>query len=157
MTMNKENKIEFKPIGIIHSPFKKPGEAPTSTNRGEGVEGTIELYPEYQQGLADLDGFSHITLVFYLHLSEGYNLMVTPHLDHRKRGLFATRSPHRPNPIAVSVVRLLKIEGTTLHIAGLDMLDGTPLLDIKPYIPRGEKDNFVKIGWLEGKIDRHRK
>jgi len=151
------DKIEFKPIGIIHSPYKRPGEAPPSTRGGNGIEGTIELSPEYEQGLSDLDGFSHITLVSYLHLSDGFNLMVTPHLDNEKRGLFATRAPRRPNPVAVSVVRLLKIEGTTLHIADMDMIDGTPLLDIKPYVPRGDKDNDVKIGWLEGKLDKHHK
>jgi tRNA-Thr(GGU) m(6)t(6)A37 methyltransferase TsaA len=145
-------KIQLTPIGVIHSPFKSPDQAPASARRGKGIAGTIEIYPEYKEGLADLDGFSHIVLVFYMHLSKGYSLKVVPNLDSRLRGLFATRAPRRPNPIGVSVVRLEKIEGTTLYVSDMDMVDGTPLLDIKPYVPDSEKRENVKIGWLSGKL-----
>lgn len=149
--------IPFKPIGVIHTPFKEPKDTPRSPAMGENVNGMIELYPEYEEGLADLDGFSHIQVIFFLHRSVDYKLKVVPPLDDKPHGLFATRSPHRPNPIGISIVRLLRIEGTTLHIADLDMLDGTPLLDIKPYIPRRDRDADIRIGWLEGKIDKHRR
>ncbi|PKK82385.1 MAG: tRNA (N6-threonylcarbamoyladenosine(37)-N6)-methyltransferase TrmO [candidate division Zixibacteria bacterium HGW-Zixibacteria-1] len=149
--------IQFKPIGVIHTPFNEPKDTPRSSAMGEGAEGTIELYPEYLQGLTDLEGFSHLEVVFYLHRSADYKLMVIPPLDDRPHGLFATRSPHRPNPVGISIVRLVRIEGITLHIADLDMLDGTPLLDIKPYVPRRSKDTNIRIGWLEDKIDKDKR
>ena len=117
----------------------------------EGVTGTVEVEPPYARGLKDLEAFSHIILLFHMHLSKGYELEVVPFLDVVKRGLFSTRAPRRPNAIGLSVVRLLKVEDTILHISGLDIVDGTPLLDIKPYVPKFEKADGVRIGWLTGK------
>jgi len=147
-------KIEFQPIGIIHSPFKEQKGTPIQPKRGKGISGRIELYPEYKEGLDALDGFSHIILIYHLHLSKGYSLKVTPYLDNVLRGLFATRAPRRPNPIGLSVVKLDKIEGTTIHILNLDIINGTPLLDIKPYVPDFDENEDIKIGWLMGKSNQ---
>jgi tRNA-Thr(GGU) m(6)t(6)A37 methyltransferase TsaA len=151
------NKIEFHPIGIIHSPFKEQKGTPIQPKRGKGVSGRIELYPEYKEGLDDLDGFSHIILIYHLHLSKNCSLKVIPYLDDVQRGLFATRAPRRPNPIGLSVVQLDKIEGATLHISDLDIIDGTPLLDIKPYVPDFDENESIKIGWLTGKSRQAKK
>ncbi len=147
-------KIEFSPIGIINTPFKEPKGAPIQPRRSRGAEGTITIRPEYVEGLADLDGFSHIILLYHLHLSTGFNLKVVPFLDTVKRGLFATRAPRRPNPIGLSVVRLEKIEGAVLHIKDVDMVDGTPLLDIKPYVPTFDDTVEFRTGWLENAARR---
>ncbi len=114
-----------------------------------GVKGTVEVFEEYRPGLRDLDGFSHIILLYHFHRSQGYNLSVTPFMDSEPRGLFATRAPKRPNPIGLSVVQLDKIEGGMLHIQNVDILDGTPLLDIKPYVPDFDVAAGVRTGWLE--------
>lgn len=148
------NPIQFRPIGIIHSPFNEAKGAPIQPKRAKGVAGTIELFPEYKEGLADLDGFSHIILIYHFHLSQGYSLKVKPFLDNTLRGLFATRAPRRPNQIGVSVVRLDRVEGTTLHISNLDIVDGTPLLDIKPYVPHFDKEEEIRIGWLTGRTKK---
>jgi tRNA-Thr(GGU) m(6)t(6)A37 methyltransferase TsaA len=118
---------------------------------GRGIEGKIEIFEQYVRGLKDLDGFSHIILLFHLHKSKGYSLEVVPYLDDKKRGLFATRAPRRPSPIGLSVVRLKRIEGNVIYIEDIDMLDGTPLLDIKPYVPAFDDPQDIRIGWLEGK------
>jgi tRNA-Thr(GGU) m(6)t(6)A37 methyltransferase TsaA len=145
--------IEFKSIGTIHTPFKDLEGMPIQPIGARGVKGQIELEKEYEGGLKDLDGFSHIILIYHLHLCNGHLLEVKPFLDTQKRGIFATRSPKRPNQIGISVVRLEKIEGSTLHIQDVDVVDGTPLLDIKPYIPHFDKheDDNVSIGWFEDK------
>ena len=117
----------------------------------KGISGTIDLDAEYADGLKDLQGFSHIILVYDFHRSEGYSLQVTPFLDDTQRGLFATRAPRRPNSIGISVVRLEKIDGTMLHISNVDILDGTPLLDIKPYVPDFDGAENIRTGWLEDK------
>ena len=118
----------------------------------------IEVYPEYEEGLADLDGFSHILILSYFHLSEGYKLKVVPFMDTVKRGLFSTRAPRRPNPIGLSVTKLERIEGNKVYIRGVDMVDGTPLLDIKPCVPHlYPSPDEVRMGWLEGKTDRMRR
>ncbi len=110
---------------------------------------------EYEEGLNDLIGFSHIILIYHLHLSNGYSLRVKPFIDNVKRGVFATRAPKRPNPIGISVVRLENIEGTKIYISDVDIIDGTPLLDIKPYIPNFDnRDDEIRIGWLEEKQDK---
>ena len=128
------DKVCYKPIGIIHSPFKEPKEAPVQPSMGKDIEGKVEIFPEYTQGLKGLDGFSHIILICHLHLSKKAPLLLKPHKGERKRGVFATRSPDRPNPIGISVVRLVKIKDNFLFIKDIDMVDGTPLLDIKPYL-----------------------
>lgn len=145
--------ITLHPIGYIYTPFKDPKDAPIQPRRGKGVKGRIKLLPEFAEGLADLDGFSHIYLLYYLHLIENCKLRVVPFLDDTPRGLFATRAPCRPNPIGLSVVRLTKIEGSTLYIEDLDMVDGSPLLDIKPYVSEFDDIADNRIGWLTGKTD----
>jgi tRNA-Thr(GGU) m(6)t(6)A37 methyltransferase TsaA len=130
---------------------------PVQSSGGQDVKGVVEIDPEYAQGLEDLDGFSHLLLVYHLHLSGGYKLKVIPFLDTVERGLFSTRAPRRPNPIGVSVVRLERVEDGKLHIRGIDMVDGTPLLDIKPCVPHlYPSPDEVRMGWLEGKTDRFR-
>ena len=116
---------------------------------GSGVQGTVEVFKEFQAGLKDLDGFSHIILLYHLHRSEGFELEVTPFLDTVKRGLFATRAPKRPNPIGLSIVRLIGIDGGLLRIENVDIVDGTPLLDIKPYVPEFDGQTDIRTGWLE--------
>jgi tRNA-Thr(GGU) m(6)t(6)A37 methyltransferase TsaA len=119
-----------------------------------GVTGTIEIDPRYREGLADLDGFSHIILIYHFHLSEGYALLVKPFLDENLRGVFSTRAPRRPNPLGLSVVRLVKVEGSTLYVENMDIVDGTPLLDIKPYVPDLDGITAARTGWLSGKAAR---
>ncbi len=145
--------IEFKSIGTIHSPFKDLEGMPIQPVGAREIKGEIVINDEYKDGLKDLDGFSHIILIYHLHLSKEYKLEVKPFLDTEKRGIFATRAPNRPNPIGISVVRLEKIEGNKIYISDVDMVDGTPLLDIKPYIPHFDKnkDDKLTIGWFEEK------
>lgn len=144
--------ITLTPIGVIHSPFKEPKGTPIQPKHSKRIHGTIELLPEFTEGLADLDGFSHIILLYLMHLSKEFKLTVTPFLDNKQRGVFATRAPRRPCPIGLSVVRLDKIENGVLHITNVDMVEGTPLLDIKPYIPPFEDVTDIRIGWLEDKV-----
>ena len=146
--------VVFKPIGVIHTPFPHPKGAPIQPSRSSHMKGWIELSPEFIPGLSDLDGFSHITLLYHFHLSEGFDLAVIPYLDTQLRGLFSTRAPRRPNAIGLSVVRLAGIEGGTIHIEDVDMVDGTPLLDIKPFVPAFEDPDSYQLGWLEGKTHR---
>ena len=148
-------KIEYQPIGVIHTPFKQRQGMPIQPSRGRGVRGIVEVAPEYANGLADLEGFSHIVLIYHFHRSQGFDLRVTPFLDTEKRGLFATRAPRRPNAIGLSVVRLLGIEGNRIEVQNLDILDGTPLLDIKPYVTEFDHRTEVREGWLEGVKDRN--
>ncbi|RKX27609.1 MAG: tRNA (N6-threonylcarbamoyladenosine(37)-N6)-methyltransferase TrmO [Candidatus Zixiibacteriota bacterium] len=147
-------KIELNPIGVIHTPFKEPKGVPIQPKSSSGTRGTIELFPEYIAGLTDLDGFSHIILLYFMHLTKGFKLTVTPFLDDKPRGLFATRAPHRPCSIGLSIVRLDRIEENVLWISNVDMVEGTPLLDIKPYVPPFEDITDIRIGWLEGKAQK---
>jgi tRNA (adenine37-N6)-methyltransferase len=144
--------VTFKPIGIIRSPFMDPEGMPIQPSGAQGVAGTVELEQEFSGGLKDLDGFSHIVLVYHFHLSRGYSLEVKPFLDDVLRGVFATRAPRRPNAVGLSVVRLLGIEGSTLHIQDVDIVDGTPLLDIKPHVPEFDCRQAARIGWVTGKV-----
>lgn len=146
--------IRYKPIGIIKSPFKEPKGTPIQPSAANGVEGVVEVFPEYADGLKDLEGFSHIILLYHFHLSKEASLEVTPFMDEQGRGVFATRAPSRPNPIGISVVRILKKEENVLHIRDVDVVDGTPLLDIKPYVPEFDLKDAVKIGWLEKGIHK---
>jgi tRNA-Thr(GGU) m(6)t(6)A37 methyltransferase TsaA len=150
----KPDDIYFKPIGIIHSPFKDVHGMPIQPAGAKGVEGTIEIEPEYIDGLRDIEGFSHIILIYYFHLSGAYCLLVKPFLDDTLRGVFSTRAPKRPNPIGLSIVRLVKVEGSILHIENVDIIDGTPLLDIKPYVPELDGIKAARTGWLSGKADK---
>jgi len=153
---------KLKPIGIIHTPYKKDGEVPFQAYKSKDV-GKIEVFKEYEEGLKDIEGFSHLIILYEFHKSvkrsvkkehylESRGLLVKPYLDGTSRGLFATRSPNRPNPIGLTIVELLERRGNILKVAGIDMLDGTPLLDIKPYVPAFDRKTNVKIGWLEGKL-----
>ena len=142
-------KIEFTPIGIIHSPFKALEGMPIQPAGAAGIKGTVEVFKEFHTGLNDLDGFSHIILLYHFHRSRGFNLHVVPFLDSTPRGLFATRAPKRPNPIGLSIVQLDRIDGGMLYIQNVDILDGTPLLDIKPYVPEFDAQANVRTGWLE--------
>ena len=146
--------IRYRPIGVIYSPFKQTKGMPIQPAGARGVAGTVEVIPEYGDGLKDLDGFSHIFLLYHFHLSQGYSLMVKPYLDDSLRGVFATRAPRRPNPIGISVVRLVGIEGCTLHIEDLDIADPTPLLDIKPFVPEFDSREVERTGWLAGKAEK---
>ncbi|MDF0534883.1 tRNA (N6-threonylcarbamoyladenosine(37)-N6)-methyltransferase TrmO [Shewanella yunxiaonensis] len=142
-------KIEYSPIGIIHSPFLQQAGTPVQPSRANNAEGHIELLPQFLEGLEDLQGFSHIVLLCHLHQCNGFQMKVTPYLDDNQRGLFATRSPRRPNPIGLSVVELLSIDNNILHIRNLDLLDGTPVLDIKPYVGEFDQRAGARFGWFE--------
>jgi tRNA-Thr(GGU) m(6)t(6)A37 methyltransferase TsaA len=144
--------IQYSPIGVIRSPFAERQGMPIQAAFAEGAAGTIELQPEYAEGLMDLEGFSHLILVYHFHHSQGYQLRVRPFLEEVAHGVFATRAPRRPNPIGISTVRLERIEGTRLYISGLDVVDGTPLLDIKPYVPQFDDRRKARIGWLEKRV-----
>jgi tRNA (adenine37-N6)-methyltransferase len=145
--------MEFimKPIGVIHSPFTDKKQTPIQPTRSH-ASGYVEVFPEFTEGLQDLEGFSHIFLVYIFHQSDSYTLRVKPFLDDQLRGLFATRYPCRPNPIGLSIVRLLAHHENTLDIEGVDVLDGTPLLDIKPYVPEFDVRSNVKTGWYPQRI-----
>lgn len=141
--------IEMKSIGIIHTPFRQLENMPIQPAGAAGVKGTVEVFDEFRAGLKDLDGFSHIILLYLFHCSQGFNLEVVPFLDTQPRGLFATRAPRRPNPIGLSTVQLDKIENGRLLVQNVDILDGTPLLDIKPYVPEFDRRAGLRTGWLE--------
>ncbi len=145
-------KIEYVPIGIVRSPFKTVEGTPIQPVGAKGVRGRIELREEFIPGLKDLEGFSHLILIYHFHLSRGFDLEVKPFLDTERRGVFATRAPKRPNSIGISVVKLLSIEGGCLTIEDVDVLDGTPLIDIKPYVPQFDSKDNCEIGWFAGKI-----
>jgi tRNA-Thr(GGU) m(6)t(6)A37 methyltransferase TsaA len=142
--------MEFlmRPIGVIHSPFNDKGQTPIQAARSEAL-GQVEVYPEYAEGMQGLEGFSHIFLLYVFHQSASFSLQVQPFLDNRTHGLFATRHPCRPNPIGLSVVELLGRKDNMLEIKGVDVLDGTPLLDIKPYVTDFDVRLDVRQGWYE--------
>ena len=147
-------RIEYEPIGYVRSPFKEPSGVPIQTKAGSDIEGEVEILDRYVEGISDLEGFSHIFLLTHLHAHQGYRLRVIPFLDDVERGVFSTRAPKRPNPIGLHLVRLRSVEGNVLKIMDIDMIDGTPVLDIKPYIPQGDERKGCRIGWLEGKLQR---
>jgi len=141
--------ITYRPIGQIHTPFTDPKGMPIQPAGARDVEGRVEVFPEFRAGLIDLEGFSHLILLYHFHRSKGYTLEVVPYMDSTTRGVFATRAPRRPNPIGLSVVRLDRIEDGILFVRDVDILDGTPLLDIKPYVPEFDSPiPPIRIGWL---------
>jgi tRNA (adenine37-N6)-methyltransferase len=148
------NLITFRPIGLISTPFTTPAGTPIQPKAAEGVAGSIKIFPQFCQGLQDLEGFSHIFLLYHFHLIQGFSLLVKPYLDEEKRGVFATRAPARPNPIGISLVRLEGVEADTLHVLDVDMLDGTPLLDIKPFVPEFDARDQARIGWLASNLNK---
>jgi tRNA-Thr(GGU) m(6)t(6)A37 methyltransferase TsaA len=151
------NQISYTPIGIIHTPFTELDNMPVQPAGAQGIKGHILINEKYAEGLDDLDGFSHIILLYHLHLSSSYTLKVVPFLDDQLRGIFSTRAPRRPNPIGLSVVKLKRIVLNRLEIEDVDIVDGTPLLDIKPYVPDMDEAKICRIGWLSKHIKRIRK
>jgi tRNA (adenine37-N6)-methyltransferase len=142
--------MNIKPIGIIHSPFKSKQETPIQPFRSKAV-GEIEVFREYERGLDDIESFSHLILIYKFHRSRGFSLKVKPVMDDRLRGLFATRVPRRPNQIGLSVVKLIRHRGNILFVNGIDVIDGTPLLDIKPYVPEFNSGEEVRTCWIAGR------
>lgn len=149
------------PIGIVHSPYKNSEGTPIQASTRPNISGTIEIYPPYLPGLKDVDGFNYIIVLYHFHQAKGEKLHVVPYLDQELRGVFATRAPSRPNHIGFSIVKLVKIQDNLLTITPLDMLDRTPILDIKPFIPQFDCEHIdlasVSIGWLTSKIQNRKK
>ncbi len=154
-----KTKIEYQPIGVIHTPFKKLKGMPIQPTGACGVSGTAEVYQDFAVGLQDLEGFSHIMLLYHFHRSTESSLIVTPFMDSQPHGVFATRAPKRHNPIGFSIVRLLGREENILNVENVDILDNTPLLDIKPYVPEFDHYPTDRVGWLDqakGKVQNKR-
>jgi tRNA-Thr(GGU) m(6)t(6)A37 methyltransferase TsaA len=143
-----ENNISMRPIGVMRGPYTETSEVPKGLGAQHTAEGILEVAPEFAEGLLDIEGFSHLFVIWVFDRSEHFALVGTPPSDDRPHGVFATRSPYRPNPIGLTVVELLRRDGNRLHVRGIDMLDGTPILDIKPYLS-GIPDSLVKRGWLD--------
>jgi tRNA (adenine37-N6)-methyltransferase len=139
---------EMKPIGFVRSSYSETTQIPKGWGAKHEAEGVLEILPEFEQGLTDIEGFSHLFVIWVFHQAEGYALLGTPPTDDRPHGVFATRSPYRPNPIGLTVVELIRREGPRLYVRGVDMLDGTPILDIKPYLSSVPEER-VKRGWLD--------
>lgn len=135
------------PIAIVRTPFSTTSEIPKGLDARHVEDGVIEVDPAFEEGLLDIEGFSHLYVLWHFHKSEGYELLAHPPSDDRPHGVFATRSPQRPSPIGLTVVKLLRREGRMLHVRGVDMLDGTPVLDIKPYLSSVPPEE-IKRGWL---------
>ena len=148
--------MNVEPIGVIHSPFAQREDMPIQPIGAAGAAGRVEVFEPFRAGLRDLEGFSHVILLYHFHRSEGFALTVRPFLDDREHGVFATRAPRRPNPIGLSVLRLEGIKQGVLRVRDVDILDGTPLLDIKPYVPDFDRPEAVRVGWLEGRRQRVR-
>jgi tRNA-Thr(GGU) m(6)t(6)A37 methyltransferase TsaA len=139
--------FSMKPIGYVRSPYGEAREVPKGLGTKHNAEGILEINPELELGLTDIEGFSHLFVIWIFNRSEGFELLGTPPSDNRPHGVFATRSPKRPNPIGLTVVELLRREGSRLHVRGVDMLDDTPILDIKPYLS-GVPQQELRRGWL---------
>lgn len=142
-------KITLKSIGIIHSSYLSRGEESIQGAFEPKGEGTIEVFPEYEPGLKDIEGFSHIIVLYHFHKAKDYSLQAKPYLSDEVHGIFAIRGPRRPNPIGFSIMKLLERRGNILRVGEVDALDGTPVLDIKPYIPRFDCRPEARAGWLE--------
>jgi tRNA-Thr(GGU) m(6)t(6)A37 methyltransferase TsaA len=149
--------FKFKPIGIVHSPFQRNEDIDVKKFRDpqgfDPFRGELEIFKEYEEGLKDTEGFSHLIVIFAFHKSEGYRLRTKPLLEDKLRGVFSTRSPHRPNPLGLTVVKVLERDGPILKVSGIDMLEGTPILDIKPYTSRDQKFP-IRLGWLGKKMKK---
>ena len=143
------NEIILRPIGVIRSPHTEAAKTPIQPSFASGIPGTAEIHSAHEEGLADLNGFSHVWLVYFFDRIDAPRLTVNPYLEDRPHGVFATRAPCRPNPIGLSLVRLVRREGCTLHLEDVDILDGTPLLDIKPYVTRFDRREGVRSGWVD--------
>jgi tRNA-Thr(GGU) m(6)t(6)A37 methyltransferase TsaA len=154
-----ETEFVFRPIGVLNTPYQAKSGVPIQGVFDPQSEGTAEVFEDYEEGLRDLEGFSHLILLYVFDRSQGYELVCRPYMEDRLHGVFAMRAPRRPNPIGLSVARLKRREGRVLHLAEMDMLDGTPLLDIKPFVPRFDHRSGVKVGWMEHTFrdESHRK
>jgi tRNA-Thr(GGU) m(6)t(6)A37 methyltransferase TsaA len=151
--------IHYEPIGVLHSPHKDIANMPIQPSGADGIAGTITLDEQYVEGLKDLAGFSHIYVLYHFHQARAAQLTVTPFMDKESHGIFATRAPRRPNAIGLSVLRLTGIIDRQLQVENVDILDGTPILDIKPYIPDFDHVTTEQIGWLdqsENDVKKHR-
>ncbi len=146
--------IVYKPIGIIHSPFKEPKNTPIQPAGAEGIEGRIEVFPEYSECLKDIEGFSHIIIIYHFHLINNWKPLVKPYMDENFHGVFATRAPARPNSIGLSIVNLVDVNDNILIVKDIDVVDKTPLIDIKPYTPDFDIREVKRIGWLEKNIHK---
>jgi len=153
--MQEEHSLKLKPVGTVHSPYKDTDEAPYQGRDSETIS-EIEVFKEFEAGLQDIDGFSHVVVIYWFHKSDRYHLLVKTPWDEDLHGVFATRSPRRPCPLGLTLAELVARHNNILKVKGLDAIDGTPVLDIKPYIPSLEERRPVKIGWLEGKLERER-
>lgn len=151
------DRFEFRAVGVLRSPFVAQEGTPIQPVFAAGAEGVIEVEPRFVPALADLGGFDRIWVLYVFHQAAGYEPCVVPYLDDRPHGVFATRAPTRPNPIGLSTLRLLGIEGSSVHVADVDILDGTPVLDIKPYVPRFDAFTGLKSGWLDENRTRRRR
>ena len=147
--------IEMRAIGFVSSPYSETAQVPKGWGAKHEVEGAIDILPEFEEGLTDIEGFSHLFVIWLFHQAEGYRLLGTPPTDDRPHGVFATRSPYRPNPIGLTVVELIRREGARLFVRGVDMLDGTPILDIKPYLSSVPPEE-LKRGWMTEAEERKR-
>lgn len=148
--------IVFTSIGTIRSPFTDPRDMPIQPVGARGIRGTIELNPAYATGLKDLDGFSRIIVLYHFHCSNGYSLEVVPFLDKTPRGVFATRAPRRPNKIGITMLKLISIDDSALTVEDVDILNGTPVLDIKPYVPEFDAYPDEHAGWLTKRSENAR-
>lgn len=146
--------ITYEPIGAVRSPFEDPSDVPTDPNEPSGAAGRVELEPRYEPGLEGIEGFSHVTLLAHLHRSPADALRAHPPFADVEVGVFASASPNRPNPIAQTVVRLQAVEGATLRVEGLDLIDGTPVLDIKPFAPKPALLEDLQTGWIGEHLDQ---
>ncbi len=155
--MNELQVLECRPIGIIKTPFDSPKGTPIQPPGGKDIEGKIEVFPEFQKGLKDIEGFSHLILLYHCHKAKPFSLLVKPFLDDALHGVFATRAPSRPNSIGLSIVSLIRVEGCDLFIKDVDIVNNTPLLDIKPYVPKFDMRQNVKSGWLESGAEKTEK
>jgi len=148
------DEIKYKQIGVIHSPFKEPKGTPIQSTGAKDIKGTVEVFPEFVKGLKDIEGFSYIILLYHFHLAKKFNLEVKPFMDDQLHGIFATRASARPNSIGISIVRLNRVEENILYIQDVEIVDGTPLLDIKPYVPEFDIREVKRVGWLEKNVHK---
>ena len=148
--------LKLEPIGVIETPFREAAGTPIQSSRANGARGRVRIEPRFHAGLKDLEGFERIWLIYWFHKAPGSSLLVTPFLDTRERGIFATRAPARPVPIGFSAVRLLSIQRGIIEVADVDIIDGTPLLDIKPYVPEFDCHANSKAGWFDESNSRRR-
>ena len=159
-TINKDQvsfrKITYRPIGLIHSPYEQKTGVPIQGSLSENSLGTMEIFPEFADGLKDVEGFSHLVLLYHMHRVERFELLCKPFLQNKEHGIFAVRAPCRPNPIGFSVVRLEKRDGRILHISEVDILNQTPLLDIKPWVSRFDSRQNTRAGWFDKALKRVR-